>query len=81
MKKSISIEEEARLEGVLELTECQKAIATFCEEDDVGICGVCKKAEIGFYDQVYLSKYVITETCKSRCPFLKDKAKEQAPTA
>lgn len=72
MNKEVTLEEEFRLEGVLELTECQKSLKTWCEEDDIGICGLCEKAQVGFWDQTYLSKYVITETCKRRCPYNKN---------
>ena len=65
MKKEVTLEEEVRLEEVLELTECQKSIKTWCEEDDIGICGLCEKAQVGFWDQVYLSKYVITENVEN----------------
>lgn len=72
--KTISIEEEVRLEGVIELSCCQKQIRRkdpYESCDDLGVECVCDKAGIGFYDPVYLSKYTITETCKRSCPHLK----------
>jgi len=71
MIKDVTLEQEVALESTLVLSDCQKQIRTFAEEDDIGICGCCDLEKIGFYDQVYLSKYVITETCKKKCPRLK----------
>ena len=62
-------DEAIKLEGVLILLPCQKAIATSLDEDCLGINGFCEEANIGFWDQTYLSKKRIQDTCRNRCPF------------
>ena len=70
LSKNISIEEEIKLESTLKLSECQKNIKRVLCDDDFGVNFICEITNIRFYDQVYLSKYVITEICKKKCPFL-----------
>ncbi len=69
--KSVSDEEEVRLEGVLKLLPCQEEIKRI-PSDDIDVRCICEKTGICFSDMIYLSKYVITETCKKHCPNLKD---------
>lgn len=61
--------EAASLEGVLVLSLCQKAIVPSRDEECLGINGFCEEANIGFWDQTYLSKKRIQDTCRNRCPF------------
>lgn len=71
--KSITDEEEVKLEGIIKLLPCQKALKFHPDDySGIGIQGYCKIGEVTFYDRVYMSKYVITETCNKKCPYCKD---------
>ena len=64
-------EEASKLEGVLILLPCQSKIATSLDEECMGINGFCASGKVGFWDQTYLSKKRIQDTCRQRCPFHK----------
>ena len=63
--------EASELEGVLVLLPCQTEIKPSIDEECMGINGFCEVGNVGFWDQVYLSKKRIQDTCRKNCPFHK----------
>lgn len=63
--------EASELEGILVLLPCQIGITTGIDDECMGVGGFCKAGNVGFWDQTYLSKKRIQDTCRERCPFHK----------
>ena len=64
-------DEAVKLEGTLVLLPCQNEIVTSLDEECMGINGFCENGKVGFWDQTYLSKKRIQDTCRKHCPFRK----------
>ena len=69
----MSYKEEVALESVLNLSECQKNIIRVADPRGVGVCANCLAESVGFYDDVYISKCNIINTCNEYCPRMKRK--------
>lgn len=61
--------ESSELEGILVLLPCQMEIIISPDDERMGVKGHCKKGKVGFWDQTYMSKKRIQDTCREHCPF------------
>lgn len=68
--KELAYQKEAsELEGILVLLPCQTEIVMSLDDETIGIQGYCQKGKVGFWDQTYMSKKRIQDTCREHCPF------------
>lgn len=66
----LSKNKEVELESIIKLMPCQRCLTRIPDERGVGVTCVCKLTNVMFYDDTYLSRLNITETCKKNCVLL-----------
>ena len=68
--KELAYQKEAsELEGVLVLLPCQTEIIIRPDDERMGVEGYCRKGKVCFWDQSYMSKKRIQDTCREHCTF------------